>query len=152
MDDKCCRCGVLAPLPPYIERRRDGVICPRCIHKEMIYLATPYTHASAEIREIRFKQAAMLGGKLIDEGHRIFSLIVAYHPMSWYGNFKTDWETFKLFCKIYMSISTILYIAEFSGWEKSIGIEKERLVAKEYGLPVFHLKIPNALIEESTNG
>ncbi len=144
---KCVRCETLVKLNVDGSKRkirRDGSICVSCAHKEMIYLATPYTHKNDEIREIRFRQACMIGAKLIEEGHRLFSPIVAYHPMSWYGNFKTDYHTFGSFCKIHMSISTILYIAEFSGWEDSVGVASEMLLAEQQGLPIFHVKILNA--------
>ena len=85
-EDKCVRCGVTANTVPHLERRRDGLICKSCADKEMIYLATPYSHHCPEIRGIRFKQACIIAGQLILEGHRVFSPIIACHPISLYFN------------------------------------------------------------------
>ena len=121
-EDKCVRCGLETYIPDMFVQRRDGIICQHCADKEMIYLANPYSHPSVEIREIRFKQACILAGKLIQEGHRVFSPIVAYHPIAAYFDLPGDFEYWKRIDEIHMRSCTIIYVAKFSGWDSSKGI------------------------------
>ena len=143
-ENKCVRCGVSANTVPHLERRRDGLICKSCADREMIYLATPYSHPDAEIRGIRFKQACILAGQLIQEDHRVFSPIVAYHPIAAYFDLPGDFEYWKRVDGIHMGSCTIIYIAKFSGWDDSKGIAYEIDLAKRTGKPVFYVEIPNA--------
>ena len=152
MEDRCVRCGVPSTMIPHLERRRDGLICKSCANKEMIYIATPYSHSCPEIRDIRFKQACIIAGQLIQEGHRVFSPIIACHPIARYFDLPYDHVWWQRVDEIFMSMCTVIYVIKYSGWEDSNGISSEIYLANQLGLPVFYVEIPNALIEENTNG
>ena len=143
MGIECCRCKLIGHQDNFVQRR-DGLICPPCAHQEMIYLATPYSHPSPEIREIRFKQACILAGQLIQEGHRVFSPIVAYHPIATYFDLPGDFEYWKRVDEIHMGSCTIVYVAKFVGWDDSKGIAYEIDLAPTLKIPVFYVEIPNA--------
>ena len=47
-----------------------------------IYLATPYSHNLAGIREWRFRKINEVAGILMQQGHAVFSPISHSHPIS----------------------------------------------------------------------
>lgn len=151
IDSNCCRCQATLTDGGY-QPRRDGLICKSCADKEMIYLATPYSHKNPVIRGIRFKQACIIAGQLIQEHHRVFSPIIACHPIGQYFDLPYDHVYWQRVDEIFMSMCTIIYVIKYSGWDNSNGIASEIDLAIKRGLPVFYVEIPNALIEENTNG
>jgi len=154
--NQCCRCLTTVELVnnilPFVQRR-DGLICKSCADKEMIYIATPYMHPNPLIREIRFKQACTIAGKLMEEGHRVFSPIIACHPISKYFNLPGDHLYWKRVDEIFIDMCTIIYVVKYDGWKDSKGIASEIDLAKRIGKPVFYVEIHQCLIERKvTNG
>jgi hypothetical protein len=57
----------------------------------MIYLASPYSHPDAEVRERRFDAACRAAAALICQGKTIFSPIAHSHAICRYG-VPLDWR------------------------------------------------------------
>jgi len=49
--------------------------------EDMIYLATPYSHKDAEIREQRHLCVTQVAARLMVEGHKVFSPVTHCHPL-----------------------------------------------------------------------
>lgn len=92
------------------------------MNKPLVYLASPYTHPDAVVREIRFKHALLAAGKLLEEGFTVFSPIVHFHPIAEAYKLPTDWAFWENLCRQYLSVSNRLIVLEIPGWEESTGV------------------------------
>ena len=67
----------------------------------MIYLASPYSHPDATVREARFQAACRATASLIRAGHEVFSPIAHSHPLAAFG-LPTDWSFWESQAKWYI--------------------------------------------------
>ncbi len=103
----------------------------------LIYLASPYSHPSAQIREQRFIEVSKLGAELFKQGYSVFIPIAQSHPMHVYGDIhSTAWENWWQNDVDNLKNCDELWIAHMDGWDQSNGIRGEIIVAKELGLPI----------------
>ena len=108
--------------------------------KKIIYLACPYTDASAEVREQRFRLATEVAANLIRKGQIVFSPITMTHPIDIVlaGDLGTLGSDFWVkFDESFMAFCSELAILRVEGWEKSPGILRERRFFEERSLPVW---------------
>ena len=54
----------------------------------------------------------------------------------------SDWEFWKKIDTEYLSVSERIVIVTLDGWEKSTGVNAETKIAKEMGLPIYHMTEP----------
>lgn len=108
---------------------------------KLIYLASPYSHPSAAVREWRYQCNLRAAAMMMKEGYAVFSPIAHSHPIEkflapinpdamhdfWLAQ---DTEILKR-CKE-------MFVLCIDGWQQSEGIKKEIVVAQEHGIPVFH--------------
>lgn len=104
--------------------------------KPLVYLACPYSHDDPVIREMRFKQANMAAGKLMERGYIVFSPLSHCHPISVQYRLPTDWEFWQKFCTTYVRLCNTMFVLMVPGWEESRGITEELKLAKELGIHV----------------
>jgi hypothetical protein len=62
----------------------------------MIYLASPYSHPDAFVRERRFQAACEAAARLMQDGHHVFSPIAHSLTIAVHG-VPTDWTYWKTF-------------------------------------------------------
>jgi len=100
-----------------------------------IYLACPYAHRSKDIMLIRFKLANIAAGKLMCEGHYVFSPISHSHPISFHNDdnshdfwLRQDYEFVKWADKV--------MVLELPGSRESRGVKQEIEWANDMGKPV----------------
>lgn len=106
----------------------------------MIYLASPYTHPDPKVRENRFLEACKLAGRLMQKGHKIFSPIAHSHPISIGCGLPTVWKFWKKYDIEFIKWCTKVWVAQFSGWQDSIGVCKEIQIAKRLKKPVYYVE------------
>jgi hypothetical protein len=107
----------------------------------MIYLASPYSHPEASVREYRFRRICAIAGKLMEEGNVIFCPIAMGHPIACaHPTLPTDWEYWKLFGTEFLHASEKLIVAKMNGWESSAGVTGEIAIANEIGIPVEYME------------
>ena len=92
----------------------------------MIYLASPYSHMKAAVREQRYEAVrAFVAHMLPRAGQPLFSPIVYAHEMAKHhgiaGDFKT-WESFNLGM---LRISSQLWVLQLPQWDESAGVMAE---------------------------
>lgn len=109
--------------------------------KPLVYLACPYSHPDAVVREIRFKQASIASGKILGKGEIIFSPITHFHPIAEQYKLPTDWPFWEKVCRTYLSVCHKVYVLMIPGWEESVGVTEELKIAKELGLDVEFITI-----------
>lgn len=106
----------------------------------MIYLASPYTHPSAAVRELRYKQVTEFMRHLIDTNHVVFSPIACTHHIS-LQNGKVEqrhWDRWNIGILRHCSA---LWVVALDGWEESLGIKRELSFAMDAGIPT-HVVFP----------
>lgn len=104
----------------------------------MIYLASPYSHADAAVREQRFRAACAAAVRLIAAGHVVFSPIVHGHPLVGHG-LPTDWRFWEPFDREQLARCDEVVVLMLDGWRESVGVAAEIRIAGEFGKPVRYL-------------
>lgn len=104
----------------------------------MIYLASPYSHNSRDIRQERFCQAVEHAAMMMRAGEHVFSPIAHTHPIASHGLPKgfDFWESFD---RWYIERCDKVVVLMLRGWEDSNGVEWEVKFATDRGMPVYYL-------------
>ncbi|MBR0852135.1 DUF1937 family protein [Bradyrhizobium diazoefficiens] len=109
------------------------------VHRDLIYLACPYTHRDASVRLYRFEQATKAAAALIGQGHIVFSPITMTHPidieMAGADNtLGSDfWVTFD---EAFMDRCDVFALLPLEGWQESGGIKRELAYFEAQGKPL----------------
>lgn len=104
----------------------------------MIYLASPYAHPDAAVREARFQDACRAAALLIRDGHPTFSPIAHSHPIAAYG-LPTDWSFWERDAREHLETSAELVVLMLDGWRESVGVDAEIAIARDLGKPIRFL-------------
>ena len=104
----------------------------------MIYLASPYSHPDAQVREARFEAACRVAAELVSAGHVVFSPIVHGHPLVRFG-LPTDWGFWQRHDREHLGQCKLLLVLAIDGWLQSVGVQAEVAIARALGLPVVYL-------------
>jgi hypothetical protein len=108
--------------------------------KRLIYLASPYTHDDETVRTQRFWQACAVAGRLMREGHKVFSPIAHSHPIALCGGLPTHWEFWKEYDEAVLESCSELWILTLPGYLESTGVAAETAIAEALGLPVRYVE------------
>lgn len=104
----------------------------------MIYLASPYSHPDANIREQRFRDACIAAARLIRAGHVIFSPIAHGHPIAEHG-LPIDWQFWERQDREQLERCDEIVVLMLDGWKESVGVQAEIRIAGELGKPVRYV-------------
>jgi hypothetical protein len=102
----------------------------------LIYLATPYSHPDAEVREHRFREVNRVAADLMRDGLHVFSPISHTHPIAVAGDLPKDWEFWQAYDRTVLSACSKVMVLMQDGWRESTGVQAEIEIAREMGLPV----------------
>lgn len=106
----------------------------------LTYLACPYSDPNPRVREWRFEQANKAAGWLLKQGYMVFSPISHTHPIATLCNMQLGWEFWADYDRTFLSYSSLLVVLMLMGWENSIGIREELVIAKNLGVPIKYLQ------------
>lgn len=109
------------------------------IKKDLVYLASPYTHNFKKVMHYRFEKVMKLTAGLLKKGHFIFSPITYAHIMATKHTLPTNWEYWLDFDELIISRCDKLFVFTLDGWEESKGVSKEIEIAKKYNIPIFYI-------------
>ncbi|MCK9604059.1 MAG: DUF1937 family protein [Candidatus Omnitrophica bacterium] len=101
--------------------------------KTLIYLASPFSDPTPQVREERFHLAAAAMGRLIAAGFFIISPVVATYPLA--GG-RWEFEVWSRWCLSLVDRSDLLWILPLNGWRESVGIRAEVALARRINVPV----------------
>ena len=108
----------------------------------LIYLASPFAHDSAAVREARMEAVRYVCGKMIDEGKIVLSPLVyagelavrGFHaPQGWYA-----WDL------QFLARADELVVLQLPGWEESKGVLVEIAAAQARNLPIHLMPLEEA--------
>jgi len=102
----------------------------------MIYLASPYSHPDAVVRNLRYERVLFHCAEQMRAGKVIFSPIVYGHQFALLGLAQTDHVWWKEFNERMMAGSEALHVLMLEGWHESNGVSHEINFAHEIGLEV----------------
>ena len=112
------------------------------VEPTLIYLASPYAHPSASVREARLDAVRHVCGKLVNEGKIVLSPMVysgelavrGFHPpQGWYA-----WDL------QFLGRADELLVLQLPGWEESQGVLVEIAAAQVKNLPVRLMPLEQA--------
>src|SRR5690348_9976122 len=109
------------------------------VKRDIVYLACPYTHPDASIREARFNAATLAAARLIEQGRVVYSPITMTHPIDVIlaGRHSTLGSDYWVrFDEAFMEACAEIIILRLDGWEESRGIARERRFFEEKKRPV----------------
>ena len=105
----------------------------------MIYLASPYTDPDPVVMEQRFDAVCRKAGELMKVGEVVYSPIAHTHPIAVRTGLPRDWEYWQRFDREMLRGASEVRILKLPGWETSKGVNAERAIARELGIPVVEI-------------
>jgi hypothetical protein len=123
--------------------------------RELIYLACPYSDASATVRLQRFQQATKAAAALIRRGNFVFSPITMTHPIDLEiaGLDNTLGSEFWVaFDETFMERCDVFVLLPLEGWERSKGVRHEIEFFEAAGKPLMILDSDHAFKPLSSLG
>lgn len=106
----------------------------------MIYLASPYTHSDHAVMEQRFDAACRAAGKLMAEGHVVFSPIAHTHPIAVRCELPRGWNFWERYDREFVLASEKVVVLMLPGWRESNGVSAEIKIADAAGIPVEYME------------
>lgn len=101
------------------------------------YVASPYSHPLASVREQRAFEANTYTGKLLAAGVHVYSPIWATHRAGVLHELPKDHLFWLAFNKAFIDPAVGILVADISGWKDSKGCVQEIEYAKSQGKPVI---------------
>jgi nucleoside 2-deoxyribosyltransferase len=109
---------------------------------KIVYLAGPYTHRMAKIRQKRYETLTMVSAKLLEMGIINFSPITHSHNQQIHlENFSTGFDDWRRNDLAFVSRCDEVYVALIPGWDKSYGVKEELAFARQNNVPIKYIDI-----------
>ncbi len=102
----------------------------------LTYLATPYSHPAASVREQRYRAACAIAAVLTAQGELVYSPVAHGHGIAVSGSLPVSWEHWKRLDLRMLRACDSLTVACIAGWQESEGVQAEIAAAEDMGLPV----------------
>jgi hypothetical protein len=103
----------------------------------MIYLASPYSHPSAEVREHRYNEVAKYLACLHHLGHFAISPITHWHKAATYLA-DTTFGYYREWDLRILAQCTELRVLRLAGWEQSVGVTAELEAARWHRMRISY--------------
>lgn len=105
-----------------------------------VYIACPYSHVDKEVMVSRFKQVNKVAGKLMREGHIVFSPISHSHPIAEEIGGHLDHDFWLNQDFEFIRWCSDLYVLALPGWGDSTGIKRELEYAALMGKKIMFIQ------------
>ena len=105
----------------------------------MIYLASPYSHPDALVREQRFQNACRAAAELMRICQIVYSPVAHSHSIALHG-VPTEWSYWERADRRLLEISDEVVVLTLDGWRESEGVQREIQIAEELRKPVTFLE------------
>ena len=104
-----------------------------------IFLACPYGNNPIE-QQMRFEQVTKSAGRLMEDGHIVYSPITYGHTINKYNKLGNDLEFWIKQNEWIFQVCDCLAVLRLPDWQKSLGIKKEIELAKKYNKEIWYLQ------------
>src|SRR5690606_35260864 len=109
---------------------------PRTWSRAMIYIASPYSHPEAEVRQQRFEAVRDFCAALIQDGKFPYSPIVHCHPIAVAQNLPGDAAWWRRYNFNTLRRCDSMIVLKLRGWSESKGVAEELELAATLGLSI----------------
>ena len=103
------------------------------------YLASPYSHPSAVVREQRFQAACRAAAALMQQGRVVYSPIAHTHPIAVLCDLPKGWEYWRQYDEAFLAASSEVVVLMLDGWQESASVRAEIEIAERDGKPVRYM-------------
>lgn len=107
--------------------------------RNKIYLACPYSDPNPSVRLARFEKVNIAAGKLMNEGHLVFSPISHTHPIAVACDLPLGFDFWEEYDRTFIGWCDLMYVLTLENWLKSKGVIREMDIAKAMGKPISFL-------------
>lgn len=107
--------------------------------KDLVYLASPYSHVDEFVRLRRFEDACHAAAVLMSRGMLIFCPIAHTHPIAVAGDLPLGWDFWQRYDRTMLAACGRMIVLKLDGWEESKGIAGEIAIMGELGRPVEYI-------------
>ncbi len=116
------------------------------------YIASPYSHPDAEVRERRWRDVMEATAILVQEGNHVYSPIAHWHSIATIFKLPKGWGFWGAVDKEIIERCDRIWVYMMSGWDESEGIFEELKIARKAGLEIegFRMLHGNLEFELST--
>ena len=106
-----------------------------------VYLASPYSHAEAEVRVKRFEAVAIATAYLMAQyKFVVYSPIVHSHTVAQYLDTELDHDCWLTQDRSHIITCAAMWVYKLKGWDKSFGVSWEIGLCNGLGIPVQYLE------------
>ena len=118
------------------------------------YMASPYSHPSAYVRDARARAARDATYGALRQGYVCFSPIHATHDIAVAHSLPKDAEWWKQYNARYLDAAAGVIVLMLDGWRESVGVKWEIEYADRspYPLPVLYMDPTTGVIRETIDG
>jgi len=117
-----------------------------------IYIAIPYSHPDAAMRQRRYHKATEYLATLSARGEVAFSPITHSHPMAYY-DLPTSWDFWSTIDLRILSGCEEIHVIKMDGWDTSRGVTAEIIAARKTGMKIVYIDPVSFLeVEEDEDG
>lgn len=109
------------------------------IDRPLVYLACPYSHPDAAVREWRFRQSNLAAAQLMKAGEMIFAPISHTHPIAVDGDLPKGWDFWERYDRAILSCCHKVIVLRLPGWAESTGVQSEIKIGQEMAIPVEYI-------------
>jgi len=110
------------------------------VYSHILYVASPYTHVEAEIRDARFAAVCRAMVKLIADGWLAYSPIAHTIPLNQHGGAGSTWQDWSDYdLRFIRQCHAGFAILKLDGWKISVGVTAELEAARRWELPLFSI-------------
>lgn len=106
-----------------------------------VYVASPYSHESADVRRDRFEAACRYTARLLLDGVSAFSPIAHSHPIADHmpGDRRLDHDLWMSVDLPVLRYASEVHVLTLSGWRESRGVQREIERAALLGVRVLYV-------------
>lgn len=109
------------------------------MHDEVVYLAGPYSHPQAAIREMRFEMLTKAAADLMLGGSVVYSPITHGHTVTTRHDLPLEWDFWRRQSLAMLKGSDRLIVVMLEGWRDSVGVTAEVEHAQNLGIPINYI-------------
>lgn len=105
-----------------------------------VYLASPYSHPDAAVRQQRFEAAIKVVAMLMNRHEFVLSPVVHNHPVAEQESLPGSWDFWEPYCTAFLRTADKLLVLKLDGWDVSSGVLAEIEIAHQLNLPVEYME------------
>lgn len=91
----------------------------------MLYLASPYTHPDADVRQARYEAARLATAVLMRSGEPVYSPVVHGHAVASAHEMPTGHDFWMRHCLTMLARADRMAVLMLDGWQESTGVRAE---------------------------